>query len=78
MLAALFGLPIFTVASFLLYPSNEVWQHLRDTVLAEYLLNSALLMLGVGIGTLVIGVGCAWLTSLSACFPARNFSPGRC
>ena len=28
-MAALLSLPIFTIASFLLYPSNEVWQHLR-------------------------------------------------
>jgi hypothetical protein len=32
-LAALLSLPIFTIASFLLYPSNEVWQHIRETVL---------------------------------------------
>ncbi len=69
--AALLSLPIFTVASFLLYPSNDVWQHLRDTVLNEYLVNSALLMSGVAIGTLVIGVGCAWLTSVCV-FPGKK------
>ena len=69
--AALLSLPIFTVASFLLYPSNDVWQHLRDTVLNEYLVNSALLMFGVAIGTLVIGVGCAWLTSVCV-FPGKK------
>ena len=57
-LALLFSLPIFTTFSFILHPSNEVWQHLVDTVLGEYLTNSILLMSGVGIGTLVIGVGC--------------------
>ena len=71
LVAALLSLPIFTVASFLWHPSNEVWQHLRDTVLGEYLLNSALLMLGVGVGTLVIGVGCAWLTSVCV-FPGKK------
>ena len=71
-MAALLSLPIFTIASFLLYPSNEVWQHLRETVLDEYLLNSALMMLGVGVGTLVIGVGCAWLTSVCV-FPGKKF-----
>ena len=70
-IAALLSLPIFTVASFLLYPSNDVWQHLRDTVLNEYLINSALLMFGVAIGTLVIGVGCAWLTSVCV-FPGKK------
>jgi len=71
LLATLLSLPIFTIASFLLYPSNEVWQHLRETVLNEYLLNSALLMLGVAAATLVIGVGCAWLTSLCV-FPGKK------
>ena len=71
LLAILFSLPIFTVASFILHPANDVWQHLIDTVLTEYLLNSALLMLGVALGTLVIGVGCAWLTSLCL-FPGKR------
>ena len=71
LLAILFSLPIFTTLSFIVLPSNEVWQHLIDTVLSEYLTNSALLMLGVGMGTLVIGVGCAWLTSVCV-FPGKN------
>ena len=69
--ALLFSLPIFTILGFVLYPSNEVWEHLLETVLAEYLFNSAMLVLGVGIGTLVIGVGCAWLTSLCE-FPGKR------
>jgi len=71
LVAILLSLPIFTIASFILQPANEVWQHLLDTVLSEYLLNSALLMLGVGTGTLIIGVGCAWLTSVCV-FPGKR------
>jgi iron(III) transport system permease protein len=71
MVAVLFSLPIFTIAGFIVHPSNEVWQHLLDTVLGEYLLNSAILMIGVGSGTLVIGVGCAWLTSVCV-FPGKR------
>ena len=71
LVAALFSLPIFTIASFILHPANEIWRHLVDTVLAEYLLNSALLMLGVGCGTLLIGVACAWLTSVCV-FPGKR------
>jgi iron(III) transport system permease protein len=48
-----------------------VWQHLRATVLGEYLFNSAMMVVGVGAGTLVIGVGCAWLTSLCV-FPGKR------
>jgi iron(III) transport system permease protein len=72
LLAVLFSLPIFTILSFILHPSSEIWQHLVDTVLSEYLVNSALLMLGVGAVTLVIGVGCAWLTSVCV-FPGKKF-----
>ncbi len=71
-MALLFSLPIFTILGFLAYPSNEIWQHLVDTVLGDYLMNSALLLLGVGAGTLIIGVGCAWLTSLCV-FPGKKF-----
>lgn len=70
-MALLFSLPIFTIVSFVLHPSNDVWQHLSETVLGEYLFNSLIMMLGVSIGTLVIGVGCAWLTSVCE-FPGKK------
>ena len=70
-IALLFSLPVLTIASFIFRPGGDVWQHLLDTVLADYLLNSAVLSLGVGVGTLLIGVSCAWLTSLCI-FPGRK------
>lgn len=72
LLALTLSLPIFTVVGFILYPSTDVWRHLQETVLTEYLFNSAMLMLGVSIGTLVIGVSCAWLTSVCV-FPGKRF-----
>ena len=71
LVALLLSLPIFTIAGFVLYPSTEVWQHLRETVLNEYLWNSAVMMVGVAAGTLLIGVSCAWLTSLCV-FPGKR------
>jgi iron(III) transport system permease protein len=56
----------------LLGPYSDTWGHLIDTVLAEYVLNSMLLMLGVGAGTLVLGVSAAWLTAMCE-FPGRRF-----
>ena len=69
--ALILGIPVFTIASFVFHPSGEIWQHLVDTVLSTYLVNSAILMVGVGLGTLSIGVTCAWLTSLCQ-FPGKR------
>jgi iron(III) transport system permease protein len=66
-----FSIPVITILGFLLQPTGEVWQHLVDTVLADYLLNSVLLLIGVGLGTLSMGVTCAWLTSLCD-FPGKR------
>ncbi|MGF1493341.1 MAG: ABC transporter permease [Microcoleaceae cyanobacterium] len=52
--------------------SQQVWQHLVETVLPEYILNSLILMIGVGIGVLVIGVGTAWLVTLCQ-FPGSRW-----
>ena len=71
-LAALLALPVFTVFLTALQPPGEVWQHLADTVLTDYLVNSVTLMLGVGVGTLLIGVPTAWLTAVCE-FPGRRW-----
>jgi len=68
--AALLALPVLVVLGFVLVPAGEVWDHLAATVLRDYVVNSLLLMLGVAIGTLILGVGAAWLTSMCA-FPGR-------
>jgi iron(III) transport system permease protein len=68
----LFAIPIITVVSFVFQGQNEIWQHLVDTVLADYISNSLLLMLGVSIGTLSIGITTAWLTSMCE-FPGRKW-----
>ena len=65
------ALPVVVVASFVFVPSGDVWEHLAGTVLPRYVRNSLLLMLGVGAGTLVIGVGTAWLVTLCR-FPGRR------
>ena len=51
--------------------SAAVLKHLYDTLLGTYIVNSLLLMLGVGFLTLVIGVPTAWLTSVCE-FPGRR------
>jgi iron(III) transport system permease protein len=71
LIAAILALPILVVLVNVLIGDGDVWRHLYDTVLAEYISNSLLLMLGVGVGVLVIGVPCAWLTSMCD-FPGRS------
>ena len=71
LVALALGLPVLTVFGFLLAPAGDVWQHLADTVLGDYIGNSLLLMLGVALGTLTLGVSTAWLTSMCE-FPGRR------
>ncbi|MCW8904399.1 MAG: iron ABC transporter permease [Sedimenticola sp.] len=64
-------MPVLVVASYALIPAGAVWRHLADTVLTDYVSNSLLLMLEVAIGTLLIGVSTAWLTTMCR-FPGRS------
>ncbi len=72
-IAFLIATPIFTVMSSIFAPNEEIWAHLVDTVLKNYILNSLWLMLGVGVGVLVIGVGCAWLVTMCEFWGASYF-----
>lgn len=63
LLALVLALPVLVVASFVLVPAGDVWLHLKETVLGEYLRNSLWLLLGVGSGVLLIGVPSAWLVT---------------
>ena len=72
LVAAVLALPILVVLINVLISDGDVWTHLYQTVLAEYVSNSLLLMLGVGAGVLLIGVPCAWFTSMYE-FPGRTF-----
>ncbi len=63
LIAALIAVPIVVVLSQVFVNTGDTWQHLAETVLADYLLNSLWLMLGVGIGVITIGVSTAWLVT---------------
>ncbi|MEX2497458.1 MAG: iron ABC transporter permease [Wenzhouxiangellaceae bacterium] len=71
LVAGLVALPVLTVLAYVLVPSPEVWGHLLETVLADYVVNTLGLMIGVGTGTLVIGVGTAWLVVMCS-FPGKR------
>ncbi|MGC9456540.1 MAG: ABC transporter permease [Halothiobacillaceae bacterium] len=64
------AIPILVVLFHLVSPDLEVWNHLRESRLGEYVGHSLMLMIGVAIGVLALGVPTAWLT-------ARYDFPGR-
>lgn len=70
-MALVLALPVLVIFAHVFLPAGDVWLHLRETVLGEYVTNSLLLLLGVGIGVLVIGVPVAWLVSVCE-FPGRR------
>lgn len=61
--ALLLALPVAMVFISLLSPQLDVWRHLRQTVLADYIVNSLILAGGTGLGALFIGTSTAWLVS---------------
>jgi len=70
-IALLFSIPLFTVAISIFSGAGDNWGHLIESVMGDYVTNSLMLMFGVGVGTLIIGVSTAWLTSVCD-FPGRK------
>ena len=65
-------IPILVVFAVGLGANGDIWPHLRTYVLPELVRNTLILVLGVGLGTGVIGVSLAWFTALYE-FPGRRF-----
>lgn len=63
--AALVSLPIIVTLLSLAQPAGPIWDHLRETVLNEYLLNTLALMMLTGGLSLLLGVSTGWL--IGAC-----------
>jgi len=63
-IAALAGLPLLGIASSLLSPQADLWRHIAQTQLSDIVANTAVLLMGVGLGTTVIGTGTAWLVTM--------------
>jgi len=70
--ALLLALPVLVILTNVLTGQANVWQHLIETVLTDYISSSLLLMLGVGTGSLLLGVPTAWLTSVCR-FPGHKW-----
>ena len=71
-LALLVSLPVASVIVNVFQPDEEdVWAHLAETVLGEYVFNSVSLALGAGLGAALLGTGAAWIVAMYR-FPGRR------
>ena len=64
-------LPVYTILIEVFEASNDNWEHLKETVLQDYVINSLILTLGVSFGSLLLGIPTAWLTSVCS-FPLKK------
>ncbi len=72
-IAALISMPVLSVFSNVLVGgTSDTWAHLADTVLGEFVRNTVILCIGVGLGVSSIGITTAWLTTMHD-FPGRRF-----
>ncbi|WP_460529784.1 ABC transporter permease [Chitinimonas naiadis] len=71
LIAVITLLPLAVVVASLLRPQADIWSHLSEFVLPQLLSNTFWLVLGVAIGTLLLGVSLAWLTAVYD-FPFRK------
>jgi iron(III) transport system permease protein len=60
-IVAVLAVPIATILASVIPPAVEVWTHLLRTQLLELLVNTILLVTGVGLGSLFVGTTLAWL-----------------
>lgn len=64
-------LPVYTILIEVFEASNDNWEHLKENVLQDYVLNSMILTLGVSFGSLLLGIPTAWLTAVCS-FPLKK------
>ncbi|MFT9849480.1 ABC transporter permease [Aneurinibacillus sp. REN35] len=70
--AAVILLPVFSIFFSLFETPNENWQHIKQYLLADYVLQTIWLVLFTGISTVIIGVALAWLIAAYD-FPLKRF-----
>ena len=63
--------PLIAVATIAMTPAPDIWRHLYNTVLFGYIERTMMLIAGIGLGTLLIGTGTAWLVTMCR-FPGRG------
>lgn len=69
--AILLSTPLLVIVLMALTGRGDVWSHLWQTVLGDYVTHSLALVIGVAVGVLILGVSTAWLTACCE-FPGRK------
>ncbi len=64
--------PIILIALNIFNPSNEVFEHIKNYLLASYIKNTLIMAIGTGLFSIIIGVSSAYFVSLYD-FPLRRF-----
>lgn len=65
-------LPNLTIVTGLFTPSNDNWEHMKEFVLRQFVINSLILTLATAFATILIGLSLAWLIAQYD-FPFRRF-----
>lgn len=71
--ALLISAPAIIIFLYIFVDSGENWEHLKETLLFEYIYNSLYIMIGVAVLTAIIGFSTAYLTSLYTFSGSRFF-----
>ncbi|MEE3044788.1 MAG: iron ABC transporter permease [Pseudomonadota bacterium] len=71
-IAMMVAAPIIAVAYLAFFPTENIWPHLASTMLPRYVKNTAVLMLGVGVGVSLLGVSSAWVVTMCK-LPGKRF-----
>jgi len=71
-IAMMVAAPIIAVAYLAFFPTENIWPHLASTMLPRYVTNTAVLMLGVGVGVTLLGVSSAWVVTMCK-LPGKRF-----
>jgi len=70
LIALMVASPLIAILVIALNPTSNIWPHLISTVLPGYILETLLLMSGVGVLTFLMGTSTAWLISMCR-FPGK-------
>lgn len=71
LLACVFIAPVLAIVITAAGDSGGLWVHLAETVLPRYVINTLILMIGVGIVSLIFGISTAWIV-VRYDFPGRR------